>query len=84
MRCPSWFDFGVTLDYRNIDSGRALLPFLNVKGNPIAFIQGFESGTVDSGMMYEYIRTIFLLDEAITFPIVKPFHNTIRHSDTVG
>jgi len=80
MGCPL-FGVGLTLDYRNIDSGRALLPFFDVKGNPVAFIERLESTAVNSRVMYEYIGAVFLLDEAIAFSVVKPFHNTIRHSD---
>jgi hypothetical protein len=32
-------------------------------------------------MMNEYIRTIFLLNEAKAFAVIKPLHDSISHSD---
>jgi hypothetical protein len=34
-------------------------------------------------MMNKYIRAIFLLNEAIAFAAIKPFYNSISHSDTL-
>jgi hypothetical protein len=34
-------------------------------------------------MMNKHIRTIFLLNEAIAFAAVKPFYNSISHSDAL-
>jgi hypothetical protein len=34
-------------------------------------------------MMHEYIRSIFLFDEAKAFFIAKPFYRSISHSDTL-
>jgi hypothetical protein len=57
------------------------LALLYVKGNPVAFVKGLETGCIDSGVMNEYIRTIFLLDEAVTLAAVKPFNYSISHVD---
>jgi len=32
-------------------------------------------------MMNEYIRTIFLLNKAETFAVIKPLYDSISHSD---
>ena len=66
----------------HIYSMRAFGPLFYVKRYLIAFVERPESVRIDSGMMYEYICTIFLLDKAITLTIVEPFHYTICHSDT--
>jgi hypothetical protein len=34
-------------------------------------------------MMNKYIRTIFLLNEAITLAVIEPLHNTTSHGDTL-
>ena len=69
------------LDYSNVRCCGTFLALLNVKGNPIAFIKGLESGCIDSLMMNKYIRSIFLLNEAVAFAAVKPFYNSISHND---
>jgi hypothetical protein len=56
---------------------------LDVKGNPVTFLQSFESCPVDAGMMHEYIRTILLFDKTITLAFIKPFYNTIGHCGTL-
>gem|GEM_PF-3096433 len=61
---------------------RAFRPLFYVKGNLIAFVERPESFRIDSGVMHENIRAIFLLDKAITLAVIEPFHNTICHSDT--
>ena len=62
---------------------RTLRPLLYVERNLVAFIQGLEPRCIDSCMMNKYIRTIFLLNEAVTFTVIEPFHNTLSHSDTL-
>jgi hypothetical protein len=32
-------------------------------------------------MMNKYIRTVFLLNEAKTLAVIKPFYSSIRHND---
>jgi hypothetical protein len=76
--CPFNF-FDRLLLYGNVDRGKTFLALLNVESYPVAFIQRFEAGHVDAGMVYKYIVTIFLLDEAVAFCVVKPFYNSISH-----
>ena len=61
---------------------RTFWSLFDVKSNTVAFVKRPESACIDAGMVDEYILTIFLLDKAITFTIIKPLHNTICHSDT--
>ena len=61
---------------------RAFRPLFYVKRNLIALVERPESFRIDSAVMYENIRAIFLLDESITLTVIEPFHNTICHSDT--
>ena len=49
----------------------------DIKGNLIAVFKGFEALSIDPGMMYEYIGTIFLLDEAIALTGVELFYDAI-------
>jgi hypothetical protein len=65
----------------DIDSRGTFLALLYVKGNPVAFIKGLETGCIDTCMMNEYVRAIFLLDEAIALAAVKPFYYSISHDD---
>jgi hypothetical protein len=74
------------LDYRNLDyshfyCSRAFIPLLYVKGNSVAFIERLEPGCIDSRVMNEYISTIFLLNEAIAFAVVKPLNSSISHDN---
>jgi hypothetical protein len=45
----------------------------------VAFIECLEAVTGDSGKMDENIRSLFLLDEAVTLAAVEPFYDTIGH-----
>ncbi len=75
-------DKSAWLNYFNIDSMCTLGSLLYFKSNLVTFVERPESCCIDSGVMDKYIRTIFLLDEAITFAVIKPFYNTICHCDT--
>jgi len=52
---------------------------LDVEGNAGAFIKGFETRSIDAGVMDEYIRTVLLLDETVAFAVIEPFYNSINH-----
>jgi hypothetical protein len=69
------------LDHFYMYCSRAFIPVLYVKGNSVAFIERLETGCIDSRMMNEYIRTVFLLNEAIAFSVIKPFYRSIGHGD---
>ena len=46
----------------------------NVKTNPVAFFQAFESCHIDGGVVNKKIFITFLLNEAVSFFIAKPFY----------
>ena len=71
------------LDHGYVCCRGALGPLLNIKGHSVAFIQRFKAACIDAGVMYKYIRPVFLLDKTVAFFAVKPFHNSIRHRDTL-
>ena len=75
--------FSFRLLYGNVDRSETFLALLNVKSYPVALIEGLETGCIDAGMMNEYIVTIFLLDEAVAFSVVKPFYDSISHCDVL-
>ncbi len=80
MECLLFFRNG-RLNYSYINCGRSFFAFFNVKGNAVVFIERFETGCIDAGMMNKYIRSIFLLDKSVPFTAVKPFYNSISHRD---
>jgi hypothetical protein len=71
------------LDDSDICRSRAFTPLLYLKCNLVAFIERLEPFCIDCGEMNEYIRTIFLLDEAKAFSVIKPLYGSISHSDTL-
>lgn len=71
------------LDHGYVCCRGALGPLLNIKGHSVAFIQRFKAACIDAGVMYKYIRPVFLLDKTVAFFAVKPFHISIRHRDTL-
>ena len=81
LRCPFYFD--KLLNYRNICGGRPFLSLLYIKCNPVTLIQGFKSRCIDTCVMNENIRPIFLLDEAKSFLIAEPFHCPSSHRDNL-
>jgi hypothetical protein len=54
-------------------------PLDEVKSNPVAFGEGFEAVTTDSGKVDEYIVAIFLLEKTKTLAVIEPFYCTISH-----
>jgi hypothetical protein len=77
-----FFSLNCGLNYFNVYSVSALWSLFNFKGNLVTFVKRPETRRIDSGVMDENIRAIFLLDEAITLTVIKPFYNTICHCDT--
>ena len=63
------------LGHCHISCGRPLGTIFNVKCDPVTFVERFESGGVYCRMMYEYIRSIFLLNK--TKPLLSLNHFTI-------
>lgn len=50
----------------------------DIELNRFAFFEGFESIGLDRGVVYEYIATVFALDESITFFSIEPFNLTLH------
>jgi hypothetical protein len=73
----------VFLRYLHVYSSRTFLTLLYIERNPVAFIQRFEAGRIYSGMMNKYIRSVLLLNKAVAFTVIEPFHDSISHSDTL-
>jgi hypothetical protein len=71
------------LDYRYVCRGRTFLTLLDIKCNLVAFIQRFETARIDGGMMYKNIWSVFLLNEAKSFTIIKPFNSSIGHDNNL-
>jgi hypothetical protein len=83
VRKDALLKFDPKLDDVYIDSRRAFLALLDVKRNTVTFIKRPETGRVDRCVMNEYVRSVFLLDEAEAFAGVKPFYDSICHAHTL-
>jgi len=46
----------------------------------LAFIEAFESGSIDASVMDENILTIILLNKAVTLLVTEPLHGSFCHS----
>jgi hypothetical protein len=60
----------------------SLQPFWSlgyVEGDSVAFSEGFETVSHDSGEMNKNILASLLLDETKTFGVVKPFNLALCH-----
>jgi len=75
--------FKKLLNYRNICGGWPFLALLYIKCNPITFIKGFKSRRIDTCVMNEYIRAIFLFDKPKPLLIAEPFYCSISHRDNL-
>jgi len=53
--------------------GRAFPAFTHRKFHPLAFIQGTETITHDSGIVNKYVTTGIAVNKAIPFILIKPF-----------
>lgn len=53
--------------------------FNYVELNSLSFVQGFESISLDSAKMYEYIIAAFNFNKTKTFFCIKPFYCTCLH-----
>ncbi|ABV12294.1 hypothetical protein CKO_01153 [Citrobacter koseri ATCC BAA-895] len=62
-----------------VNSSRTFLAVLNFELNVLAFSQGFEAVTLDSGEVYEHIfAAISRSNEAKTFRLVEPLNLTFN------
>jgi hypothetical protein len=75
--------FNKLLNYSNICGGRPFLALLYIKCNPVTLIKGFKARRIDTCMMNEYIRPVFLFDKSKSFLIAEPFHCSISHRDNL-
>ena len=57
----------VILKLTNILRSRTFFALDNIKANPVTFCQGFETFSLNRGMMYKKILTTFLFDETKAF-----------------
>ena len=64
------------LRYFDIHCRKTFGSLFYVKGDPVSFVQRFETGCIDTRMMNKYIWTIFLLDEAIALAVIEPFYSS--------
>jgi len=71
------------LDYANVNRREAFFTLLYIEADTVSFIERFETRCVYSGMMNKYIGSVFLLNEAIAFLIIKPLYYSICHNDTL-
>ena len=60
------------LGYGHIGSRRAFCPLLNLKRDAVTFIERLEAVRIDCVVMHKHIRSVFLLDESITFAVIEP------------
>ena len=67
----------------DIDGRRTFFTLFDGEGYAIALVQGLETVCNDAGKMNEYVRSVFLFDETITFFLVEPFYRSICHSDVL-
>jgi hypothetical protein len=71
----------IKLHNGQINSGGTFLTLLYVECHLIAFIEGFKTGRIYSRVMNEDIRSVFPLDEAETFAVIKPLYDSIGHDN---
>jgi hypothetical protein len=71
------------LDYRDVYCRRAFFALLYLKCHLIAFLERLEAGPVDGRVMDKDILPVFLLNEAIAFLLIEPFHSSICHGGNI-
>ena len=67
------------LQLDNLSCSRTLGAVNNLKCYPSAFLKGFETLSLDCGVMNKNISSTILLDKTKTLRIVKPFYGTFSH-----
>jgi hypothetical protein len=68
----------IKLQFNYVSSLWTTCAFDDVEFYSLAFFQRFEAFSLDCGEVYEYVATLFRLDESIAFFCVKPFHFTLH------
>ena len=70
------------LQLRHVDGLGAFLALDDVELDFLAFFKGFETFSVYSCIMYEYIVSFRIADEAKTALVVESSDNTLAHVNT--
>jgi hypothetical protein len=60
--------------------GGSAIAHFDLKGNPVSFRERAEAWHIDRRMVHKNVVTFFLLDKAISFPVTKPFYDSVRQS----
>ncbi len=69
----------LSLNFADVCRLRTFLTFSNVKANTISLSERLEAFALDLGKVYEYVRTVVLLDETKTLSVIEPFNCTFCH-----
>jgi hypothetical protein len=64
------------LEANYVSSLGTAVAFNDVKADFVALVEGFETCGLDGGKVYEYVFSIFALNETETFFCVEPFYST--------
>lgn len=64
------------------NGARAFFAFLDLKLDPVTFVQDLETGADNSRMMDEEICSIIMRKKTKTFFLIEPFNCTFRHKKT--
>jgi len=64
------------LKLRDVLGRRPFGAFSNLEAHPVTFSEILESFHVDVGVVNEYVRAIFLLDEAVAFLFTKELYSS--------
>src|SRR5210317_1956748 len=81
IRRNALFTQNIRLHQSDICSSKTFLSLLYVKGNSIAFIEGFKTVCIDCRMMNKHISSVFLLNESEPFMVIKPLNSSIGHDN---
>jgi hypothetical protein len=67
----------------NVFGLRPPIAFLDIKIDTITFRESFIPGGIDGRKMDKYVIPAFLTDEAIPFPVVEPFNNSLSQTSNL-
>jgi hypothetical protein len=87
-KCPFPFTAGhfllIGILYnRYIDGTGALVALLDIKTEPLTFIQRSESGPLDCTVMNKYITALITFDKTESLFLIKPLHFTFCQNRTL-
>ena len=72
--------FRSELKFLDVLGHRPSVALFHLEGHLLAFCERFVTRHVDRRVVNEYVLTIFLLDESIAFPVIKPLYNTVSQN----